>query len=154
MPSVLPPLQEIEPGCRPCQRKCCIICKQHLIPSKTFQSDVTKERFNITSTITCDTPRVIYLLYCNACSRSQYVGETGGPLRKRFYTHRSDINIDKGSLVTEHFNRPGHSLRDMRMIGIEKVHSQKREDRLRREGHWIRKLRTLSPEGLNSREEI
>ena len=152
MPSILPQPTEMEPGCRPCQRRCCIICKQHLTASKTFTSATTGKQYHIRNAITCDTPRVIYLLCCNVCQQSQYVGETSGPLRQRFYIHRSDINIDKGSLVTKHFNSPGHTLQNMRVTAIERIYSLKREDRLRREGHWIKTLKTLTPFGLNALE--
>ena len=153
MPSVLPLAPEKEPGCKPCTRKRCMTCQKHLVSTRTFKSDTTGEEFDIRNTITCDTPRVIYVLFCNACKQSQYVGQTSGPLRQRFYLHRSDINRERGSLVTKHFNSPGHSLQDMRVIGIERVYGHDLEDRLRREGYWMKKLRTITPEGLNTLEE-
>ena len=50
-----------------------------------------------------------------------YYGETGRELRSRFREHKGDIANARQKPVSEHFNLPGHSLRDLIFIGIEKV---------------------------------
>ena len=110
----------------------------------------TKETFTIRHTLTCETENIIYMLYCDKCNHSQYVGETKNKLKTRFYQHRSNINKNTGTLVTKHFNQTGHSLNDMKCIAIEKVHTDNLKRRLQRERFWISKLKTSTPEGLNT----
>ena len=92
----------------------------------------------------------MYLLYCDTCQQTQYVGETKNTLKNRFYQHRSNINKNTGTLVTKHFNQTDHSIHNRKCVAVEKVHSDKRDDRLRTEGFWIQKLKTLAPCGLNT----
>ena len=100
----------------------------------------------------CKSDNLIYLLYCAKCSSKQYVGETQQTLTGRFAGHRSDINrnlVKKCVHVVTHFNLPGHSLEDMRVIPIEKMHYSDRQFRKTRERFWCNKLKTLYPFGLN-----
>ena len=92
----------------------------------------------------------MYLLYCDTCQQSQYVVEAKNTLKTRFYQHRSNINNNTGTLVTKHFNQTDHSIHNMKCVAVEKVHSDKREDRLRRETFCIQKLKTLAPCVLNT----
>ena len=110
----------------------------------------TAKLFNIRESMTCTTSGIIYLLYCAKCKFAQYVGESQNSLKTRFYKHRSDINRNKGTYVTEHFNQADHSVNDLRCIIIEKVYSNTLTRRLRRENFWMNKLQTVYPLGLNS----
>ena len=149
MPAQLPFAKDCEPGCFNCNKKC-ILCDKHLIQTQTFQSSQTKEVFTIRHRLTCETTNVIYLLFCDKCDHCQYVGETQNKLKTRFYLHRSQIKQNAGTLVTKHFNSPGHSLENMKAIAIEKVFSECLEARLKRENFWKKKLKTLTPFGLNT----
>eukprot|EP00745_Piridium_sociabile_P013804 TRINITY_DN2026_c0_g1_i5.p1 TRINITY_DN2026_c0_g1~~TRINITY_DN2026_c0_g1_i5.p1 ORF type:complete len:690 (-),score=105.99 TRINITY_DN2026_c0_g1_i5:520-2589(-) len=152
MPSTLPIVKDqTPPGCFVCDKQC-IICKQHFTPNKTFQSDQTGETFTIREKLTCTSTGIIYLLFCSKCRCSQYVGETKNSLKTRFYLHRSNINTNTGTLITRHFNQPDHSLANLRCIIIEKVFNNTLAQRLKRENFWIKKLKTISPFGLNSQE--
>ena len=70
-------------------------------------------------------------------------------VKTRFYQHYSNINKNTGTLVTKHFNQTDHSIHNMKRVVVEKVHSDKRDDRLRTEAFWIQKLKTVAPCGLN-----
>jgi hypothetical protein len=155
MPSVLPEPtnDQDDPGCFPCNKSRCVICTKHLVQTSQFTSAITSETFTIRQKMTCETPNIIYLLFCSKCKKSQYIGETKNSLKQRFYQHRSNININTGTLVTLHFNQVDHSLDDMRCIVIEKVYSQIHSRRLAREAFWVSKLKTLSPYGLNTKLE-
>ena len=155
MPSAVPPpLGGPEAGCYKCTLNC-KLCRYHLVESKTFHSVETKETFTIRERYSCQTTNVVYLISCSICTNQcQYVGETKNTLRQRFYKHTSDIRNNTGTLVTKHFNQPGHSLSDMQVIVIERVFNIDLHARLRREAFWRNKLRTLTPHGLNSLEEI
>jgi hypothetical protein len=153
MPSVLPFPKDNKPGTCKCERKKCIICKEHLVQATTFKSQVTEEVFTIRDKMTCDTKNLIYLLFCDKCNNSQYVGETQNSLRTRFYLHRSDIKTKAGFLVSKHFNQPNHSLSNLKVIIIEKEYMDGKERRLCRENFWMTKLKTLTPLGLNTLDQ-
>ena len=55
------------------------------------------------------------------CPQTQYIGETKNTLKQRFYQHRSNINKNTGTLVTQHLNQHDYSLSDFRCIITEKT---------------------------------
>ena len=77
----------------------------------------------------------------------------------KFNTHRYDVNQPTGLSFDKHFSAPGHNFdHDARFILLEQVKNYrtlpKEEIRFimeHREDYWVRKLRTLSPEGLNDK---
>ena len=153
MPSTLPSVMETNnPGVHKCDAKTCIICKEHLITDSHFTSQNNKTRYTIRHNLTCTSTNIIYLLYCNKCNNSQYVGVTKNSLKTRFYQHRSNINKNTGTLVTKHFNSVNHSLLNLKCLPIEKLFCYNNDARLRRETFWINKLETLTPNGLNTLE--
>jgi hypothetical protein len=150
MPTVLPLPPVQNPGNFKCSRNKCIICKKHLVQSRSFTSCRTGETFQVRGHFTCDSKNIIYLIVCIKCNEAQYVGETKNTLRDRFYPHRSTIGTNTGTPLTMHFNQADHSLDDMGCMVIEQVSSSTEIGRLKRESFWITKLRTLIPEGLNA----
>jgi hypothetical protein len=152
MPSVLPTPRDPQPGSFKCENSRCVVCEKHLVESSTFTSDQTGESFHMRHRLSCASPNIIYLLFCIKCNKKQYVGETQNALKVRFYQHRSDINQNRGTLVTEHFNLPDHSLDDLRCMPIEKHFTDSTHRRRKREDFWKAKLRTLTPHGLNVRD--
>ena len=74
-------------------------------------------------------------------------------LSTRFTQHRSDVKKKSGTLVTKHFNQPNHTNTNLKCVVIEKVHSDSTHARLKRESFWMGKLQTLTPNGLNTKEE-
>ena len=155
MPSNLPPKKDQYPGSFKCGRKRCIICEKHVTEGKSFQSCRTQEQFELRNNFNCETTNIIYLISCAKCNENQYVGETQNSLKTRFYLHRSDIGKNvKGTLLIQHFNTHGHSLEDMKCMAIEKVYGKTKEQRLKRETFWQRKLKTVYPYGLNEIEEL
>ena len=136
MPSRPPPVREatsLEPaGCRQCTSKRCVVCKEHLKETTHFSSIRTGQVFKIRHSLTCTSSSIVYLIDCARCADAQYVGETGQPLKKRIYGHRSSIKSDTNragesyraeTLVAKHFQGGVHSLADMRVQIIEQCHS-------------------------------
>ena len=152
MPSILPPVanRDANPGCFPCNKSKCVVCSDHIVQTTTFRSNVTSESFTIRTSMNCETKNVVYLLFCSKCNKTQYIGETKNKLKQRFYLHRSNINKNTGTLVTQHFNQPHHTLQNMKCIAIEKIRSDSHTIRIARETFWIFKMQTLTPLGLNS----
>ena len=81
----------------------------------------------------------------------QYIGETERSLQERFSEHKHYVT---SKLITKatgfHFNLPGHSVSDMKVTILEKVHSLDLLMRKEREDLYIRKFNTKY-KGLNKK---
>jgi hypothetical protein len=154
MPSTLPPVPDPRPpGCYKCQASRCVMCRDHLVTGNSFVSQHTGEVFTHRHTFSCTSENIIYILWCEQCNCTQYVGETKTSLKQRFYKHYSDIRQNIGTYVTEHFNLPGHSINSMKCTPIEQILSPSGDAvrRRQRESFWMTKLNTYYPLGLNDK---
>jgi hypothetical protein len=133
-------------GTRPCKHKRCETCSC-VNTADTIENRTTGRKFLVQTSATCKTENVVYMFECKKC-RMQYVGETGGPLHRRLNGHRSDIKRNTGTTVSAHFNQPGHTVEDLTVMVIEKIHGDKNV-RKSRERHWVHTLGTLAPAGMN-----
>ena len=89
------------------------------------------------------------MISCKKC-RVQYVGETENALHVRMNGHRSNIHTKKTNKpVAAHFCQSDHSVEDLEVRGIEKIHEDHPAKRRERESYWIFTLKTLAPEGMN-----
>jgi len=78
--------------------------------------------YRVRAAFTCKTRNVVYMIQCRKCGL-QYVGKTENPLHIRMNGHQSGIrtkNLEKP--VASHFNQPDHSLEDLEVMAIEKIH--------------------------------
>ena len=114
--------------------------------TKTHTCNQTKTTYKINSPINCKTSGVVYRITCGKCPNFVYIGETGRPIRKRFYEHNRDArNKDVKKPCGEHFNKPGHSQLDMIIVGIEQV--LPKEDTLLQKGRetlWINPYQSVN----------
>ena len=89
--------------------------------------------------------------------KKQYIGETKRKIRERFTEHREGTNnphhANSTAAVPTHFNLPGHSSADMRLIPLELQPTINASHRKARETFLIHRGNTLSPEGINRRNE-
>jgi hypothetical protein len=134
MPSALPDPAAVhgsDVGCHPCGD--CVLCTTHMQATGTFSSVVTGQTYTIRDSVTCLSSNVIYLIDCALCHATQYVGETGMTVRKRFYGHTYTIRKGLDTLVAKHFRSPGHSLSNMRCTVIEQVKVNDADVRKQRE---------------------
>ena len=105
---------------------------------------------------TCMSTNVVYLIHCARCD-NKYVGETGNTLRDRMNQHRSDIRKLGNTPVSEHFNKDGHAMRDLRVTILESGPFSPDAEldpiyRRNKESIWIDKLKTAQPRGMNARK--
>ena len=122
----------------------------------------TNEERRIKDTLTCKSKNLIYLIECKKCATRnlpcQYIGETKRHLHERFGEHRRSVQnhqqLANPTPVSEHFNLPGHSVNDIRLIPLELIHTNRDSVRKAREAHLIDKAKTLEPQGLNRRDEL
>jgi len=113
----------------------------------------------------CQSANVIYLLTCCNCGL-QYVGETVMQLNFRFKGHRKGIKIPEKyggcKILTTHFNEGICKGATYTVQIVEKLEGDSRTERRaldasctakRKSGelHWMLKLRTVFPYGLNDK---
>ena len=145
-------------GCAvPCGKRRCQCCL-HVKPASDFDSRYSESEFIITGKLDCNSTNIVYLIECKKCEE-QYVGETSKPLKVRLSNHISDINRYKDTSVAEHFNQFDHNgVEDLQITPILQVpdSGSKMRDMLTRRKHessFIKKLKTLSPLGINVKLE-
>ena len=143
--------------CQPCNTANSLCCK-HVPTTNSFKSNVTNVSYNIYHKTNCKSRNIIYLLECTTCAL-QYVGKSEWPfnLRLNNYRHRiKSTDFDKLLPVEQHFRLQGHDfsanakftiIEKIENAPIEKISSiiETHEDR------WITRLKTLYPNGLNSK---
>jgi hypothetical protein len=118
-----------------------------------FRSTFTKEEFIIKCTATCKTNNIIYLLECAICGL-QYIGQTKEKLKERMYGHRSNADRNHpASSLHKHLGSANHDTNfdEMKVTIIEHDPIWNDKRRQEREHFWIRKLKTLSPNGINAK---
>ena len=104
-------------------------------------------------------PCLDYLTYMIECQKykKQYIGETKRTLRERFTEHRQATNnpshANATAAVPTHFNLPDHSIKDMKLIPLELQPTNNASRRKAREAYLIEKGQTLTPHGINRRNE-
>ena len=104
--------------------------------------------------VSCQNSNIIYLIECQKlnCKESRYVGESGRPLRYRLAEHRGYVvNKMTDTPTGAHFNTPGHSLSDMKIIILEQVKVQDQLYRKEREHYFINKFNTYH-QGMNKQQ--
>lgn len=152
MPTVIPPQENNDkPGVRKCNKKC-VTCREHLVETKEFKSATTGEIHPINQELSCDTENIIYLLHCDKCDNSQYIGETRNSLKKRLALHRSHIKYNTGTPLTQHFNLRDHNLQNLKAFPIQKILTDDHNHRKETESKWINSVRSRTPNGLNLRK--
>ena len=129
----------------------CTICKYF----KVGNSVISKGReFRFNDCISWKTSNLVYGIFCEECKEIVYVGETGVTLYERFQNHISSIRNNKNEPIPNHFNGPHHELKDLKIVGIEKIRKNDIFLRKIKETFWIKKLQTLIPVGLNQNEGL
>ena len=140
---------ELEPGTFKCSRKRCNTCPYI---TNTVSISGPKNSTQITDHFDCTSRNVIYCIRCTACNQL-YIGETGRRLGDRFREHLLDVknnSQDVSKPVARHFNQPGHSHNNMKILGLS-LHQGNTESRKCTEQRLIFKIGTLSPAGINER---
>ena len=142
--SLRPPPNPSPPGTHACSKPNCHTCP--FLSGITFLQGPSGST-RITRTFTCNTVNVVYAIVCQAC-RKIYIGETGRALSVRLAEHLADIRKDEHKPVAEHFNSNGHSIQDVRALGLWQVKGSAFE-RKHKEAYLIKHLGTVQPHGMN-----
>ena len=135
----------------PCNATRCVNCK-YMRSTDTFTSSTTGQQFKVNGNLSCTSSWVVYLITCRKC-QLMYVGQTRNMIKQRISGHRSCIRRRQYStspLVAPHFNESGHSDGDFSVTLIEQITDKDPIKLDSRETFWIKKLKTLHPDGLNT----
>ena len=110
----------------------------------------------------CNSENVVYLLSCRVCNL-QYVGSTVTSFRLRFNNHKSRIAThskasraykDMDDPLYKHFCSAGHQgVKDVEVTLIDRVNGNECDLR-EKEGQWAYRLKTLTPDGLNTNDSL
>ena len=98
-----------------CMKPCCQVCDmldtgtKLQIPGRS--STIQPGNHN------CDSYNIVYLLMCDKCDSENYIRETSNKLRLRLNNHKKSIRDNsRGLPVAVYFNKPDHSLRNLRCV--------------------------------------
>ena len=133
----------------PCEKQGCKCCR--VISKKCRVTSSQNNRTFPTQRKTCCSDRnVIYLIECTKCIKSnQYVGQTSRPLKTRLAEHRATSSTKTHFPLYKHFlQRADHNFEKDITVTILEVTSQNLL--LEKENNWIKAMRTVYPNGLNS----
>ena len=98
-------------------------------------------------TFSPDSQNLVYAIECRTCGRL-YIGQTKNSLRTRLKQHIYwTKNPNKATVLYTHLRL--HGLENMRIMGLQQGSNWTHKQRLWTEGIWIKKLGTISPNGLN-----
>lgn len=148
-----------------CEKPRCKTCK-HIVTTKTI-IDHNGNLITLSDKLNCQSRSIVYVIECKNC-RIRYVGESCQKLKDRLNQHRSDIKCKKDTVIATHFSQNCPDVNFLQIIPLEKVPrmipeaytfmgmlDNSDEVRLyRREQFWMKRLKTLTPHGLNKRQEL
>ena len=123
-------------------------CSPYIQRGSTLRVKASDYKHDIESAVDCQTSN---LVYCISCDRfpEQYVGATQKTLAQRFCQHRGYLRNSKlDQLTGRHFDLPGHSMANMKVTIIEKIHSNDPQMRKTRERLYIQNFNTYY-KGMN-----
>ena len=145
-------------GCFTCDKTRCDLCKNFFVNSRTFSSAQTGKTYFVRQELSCNSSNVIYLIHCKKCNL-QYVGSTTTEFKVRFRNHKSSMKTNKKTCeVAIHFNRTPHVLSDFTFQCIDQIQTSTSENTehllITKEAYWSAQLFSLSPFGLNKRQEF
>ena len=118
-------------------------------------SIITNPQNQRSSTIPTGSPADTNIIYAAKCKKHQliYIGMTGGVLSTRFTGHRSDIKHrpNRCEQLPQHFNQNGCNFNTDLEVSVLEYIKGGVAARLYKEDKWIKRLDTISPNGLNER---
>lgn len=168
-------------GTSSCGQTRCTVCA-HILETNTIL-DSNRLPIALQHKLDCNSTFVVYMIQCENCN-IRYVGKTSRKLKERIHQHRSDINNYVDTPVANHFTQICPNREFLRVIALDQIDEitcgfklwpefrtrpltrmQDLMERtsmgiendyllLLREDYWIKRLRVLSPHGLNLRTEM
>ena len=117
--------------------------------NRTSSINIYGKSFEIRSNLNCNSSNLIYVISCIKCN-IHYIGQTQNPLRIRLSKHISDINTQKDTNISKHFNSHSENL-DATFRITPVLYIPDTNYRKIVEMKLIKSFDTLCPKGLNDR---
>lgn len=142
-----------------CANNRCILHNNYLVLDNKIM-DHNQNPIPTVGHLNCDTTNVIYAITCNIC-QMKYVGQTKNSVKSRVHAHTSSIRCRRRTTLAVHINQciqlTKYSL-DIAPISVTILEQVKHNtddtvnllELLRAETTWMKKLQTISPQGINS----
>ena len=127
------------PGTFPCSTDRCKACP-HLCADTSIRGP--NGHMSIKRTFTCQSNYLVYAITCQSCNLI-YVGETSKSLAVCFSEHLADIRHNHSKPVAQHFNSAGHTIADVKVIGLWQLYGDSFQQK-HMESHIIQRLDTTS----------
>ena len=141
--------QRVVNGMKKCNSclACSYIKEGNTIVGKSYSGQ--KFKWRIGRPLSCDSLNVIYILECDKDNcKQRYIGMTEN-FRERIYQHVGYVRNKNMTRATgEHFNLPGHAMKNMKFSILEQVKSQDPLYAREREKVFIRKFNSFHA-GIN-----
>ena len=131
-------------------KKCGKGCASCPYIKETKNIKINKKNWVINSKLDCNSFNIVYAIICQKenCQMT-YIGETKRMLKLRLADHCGYVrNSNTDTATGFHFNSPGHSLSDLRIVAIEKSKRKNTLYRKQRETYHINRFNTLH-NGIN-----
>ena len=132
----------------------------NLNKSGRIKSYFSQREYQCKTNVTCKLSNLIYCIQCRTCHK-QYVGQTKNTLMQRFQGHWTDIKsrnpkTDVGRHFTQRDFKGGD---DMELFVVDFIHAHPTTEfalslRNEIEFHWIQRLRTMVPHGINTMDHM
>ena len=128
------------PGMKPCNENKCETCP-FVVHTRKFRGPFNQVEVQINGPVNRITSNVVYCLQCNKTNcRQIYIGHTQRPLKERFGEHKTSVRNNSKNAIGDHFNGPGHSIFDMKILALEKVYKPGLSIIEKRESLWINRF--------------
>ncbi len=141
-----------------CNRKECRYC-DILDRSGRITSKFSGREYTCKKNVTCKSSNLIYCIECTRCGL-QYVGQTMNKLMMRFQAHWQTIDNKLIKYdVAKHFTEGEHEgTKDMKIYVLDFIYAHPKSEMAKSlrdtiEFHWIYRLRTCLPMGLNTMDK-
>ena len=125
----------------------CTSPKCHFCPNINTDPAITgpnRVPIKISGNFSCNSSNIIYAVSCNLCPKAIYIGETCNSIRQWMNGYRSDIKHNRNKPVAEHFNKPNHTLDNLRLAVIKEVKGKTKQQQEVEEQKIIFKLKGLN----------
>ena len=126
----------------------CSVC-QYAVETTQFYNVQTNKLFRIIGSFDCRTKNTIYVVNCKKCSK-KYVGQTSRETHNRMTAHIRSIYSDIKCPVGDHFKVC--RVENFQFLVLYKINNTNK--RLLKELHWIKRLKSREPLGLNNNENM
>ena len=114
-------------GTFPCKSSKCHLCLN--INTNPIITGPNRVLIKISGNFNCNSSNIIYEISCNLCPKAIYIEETSHSIRQPMNGHRNDIKHNRNKPVAKHFNKPYHTLDNLKLTVIKEVKGKTKQQR-------------------------